>query len=129
MNSVYRKSNTSITKSAYFKIKPAFRISFVLCSHRIVSSPKSVVIVTDFNHLLHISRIEVAIEENRSLARFRERNIIPLWKLCFFGWYFDDLFVLHMKNCCNKIYQCHITILHQSYIHLNDILYIIMNKH
>ena len=47
-----RKSDFSIGKSAYSKIKPAFRISLVLSALGVGGSPKAIMVVSLFDHVI-----------------------------------------------------------------------------
>ena len=69
MNSVNRKSDSSVHKTTSLKVEPTLRITLKLSALSIACSPDTVMIVTITNYPVHVSRIKLAVEKDLLLTR------------------------------------------------------------
>lgn len=97
----------SVQEASNLEIEPTLRVSFIGCALRIRCGPNTVMLVTIPDDLVHIARIEDAVEEDMRLSRLAELEARALRKgigIILLGLTFAVF--LHLWNLLIKFYVC-----------------------
>ena len=97
----------SVQESSDLEVEPTFRVSLIRSPLRIRCGPNTVMIVAILNHLVHITRIKDAVEEDVWLSRLVELEALALRKRIGVGLLgLTFAFFLHLWNLLIKFYVC-----------------------
>ena len=75
---MHREADLAVGEASHLEVEPALGVALVVGALGVAGRPDGVVVIAIADHLVHVARVEIAIEKDVGLSRFFEGEGVAL---------------------------------------------------